>query len=49
MIFDNKLSFVPHIAMLKEKYSKALDIIKVVANTKWGADKNTLLHLYRSF
>ena len=34
--------------MLKEKCSKALDIIKVVANTKWGADKNTLLHLYRS-
>ena len=48
VIFDNKLSFKPHIAMLKEKCSKALDIIKVVANTKWGADKNTLLHLYRS-
>ena len=48
VIFDNKLSFIPHIAMLKEKCFKALDIIKVVANTKWGADKNTLLHLYRS-
>jgi hypothetical protein len=34
--------------MLKEKCMKTLDVIKVVANTKWGADKNTLLHLYRS-
>ena len=27
---------------------KALNIIKVVANTKWGADRDTLLRLYRS-
>ena len=33
--------------MLKEKCTKALDVIKVVANSKWGADKITLLHLYR--
>ena len=31
VIFDSKLSFVPHIKMLKEKCNKALDIIKVVA------------------
>ena len=34
--------------MLKEKCAKALNIIKVVANSKWGADKITLLHLYSS-
>jgi hypothetical protein len=34
--------------MLKEKCLKALDVMKVVANTKWGADQNTFLHLYRS-
>ena len=34
--------------MLKEKCTKALDVIKVVANSKWGADIFTLLHLYRS-
>ena len=45
VIFDNKLSFLPHIKMLKEKCAKALNIIKVVANSKWGADKITLLHL----
>ena len=41
VIFDNKLSFVPHIKILKEKCAKALDVIKVVANSKWGADKIT--------
>ena len=46
IIIDNKLSFVPHIKMLK--CTKALDAIKVVANSKLGADKIILLHLYRS-
>ena len=27
---------------------KALDIIKVVLNQEWGADKSVLLNLYRS-
>ena len=27
---------------------KALDIIKVIANQQWGADKSVLLKLYRS-
>ena len=34
--------------MLKEKCAKALDVIKAVANSKSGAEKITLLHLYRS-
>ena len=34
--------------MLKEKCTKALDVIKGVANSKWGADKFTLLHFYHS-
>lgn len=34
--------------MLKTKCSKALDILKVVGNTLWGADKKVLLQLYRS-
>ena len=48
VIFDSKLSFVPHIKMLRTKCAKALDILKVVSNTHWGADKNVLLQLYRS-
>ena len=34
--------------MLKEKCKKALDVIKVVAHSKWGADNITLIHLYRT-
>ena len=48
LIFDSKLTFVPHIKMLKTKCLKALDILKVVSSTDWGADKSILLNLYRS-
>jgi len=27
---------------------KALNLLRVVAHTSWGADQHTLLHLYRS-
>jgi len=33
---------------LKNKCLKALNLLRVVANTKWGSDEKTLLHLYRS-
>jgi len=48
VIFDNKLTFLPHIHYLKEKCVKALNLLHVVAHTSWGADQHTLLHLYRS-
>ncbi len=46
--FDSKLSFIPHIKELKLKCQKALDILRVVGHTDWGADKKTLLRLYRA-
>ena len=48
VIFDQKLSFLPHLKALKSRCLKALDIIKVVSNQEWGADKSVLLKLYRS-
>ena len=48
VIFDNKLTFLPHTRYLKEKCVKALNLLRVVAHTSWGADQHTLLHLYRS-
>ena len=45
VIFDNKLAFLPHIRYLKEKCVKALNRLRVVAHTFWGADQHTLLHL----
>ena len=48
IIFDKKLSFLPHLRYLKNKCTKALNLLRVVAHTSWGADQQTLLHLYRS-
>ena len=36
LIFDQKLSFLPHLKALKTRCLKALDIIKVVSNQEWG-------------
>jgi len=47
-IFDRKLSFLPHIRHLKGKCIKALNLLRVVVHTTWGADPQTLIHLYRS-
>ena len=48
VIFDRKLSFIPHIRYVKAKCLKALNLMKVLSNTSWGADRSTLLYLYRS-
>ena len=46
--FDSKLTFLPHIKYLRTACFKKLNLIKVVSHTNWGADKKTLLCLYRS-
>ena len=48
LIFDNKLSFKPHINYLRNKCLKALNLLKVVSSLDWGADRKVLLRLYRS-
>ena len=48
LIFDKKLSFIPHIKYLKAKCFKSLNIFKVLSHTTWGADQTTLLQLYQS-
>ena len=48
ILFDRKLSFIPHIKYLKAKCLKALNLLKVLSNASWGADRTTLLKLYRS-
>ena len=47
-LIKKKLNFIAHLEHLKNKCMKALNVIKVVANTKWGADRDTLLRLYQS-
>ena len=48
LLFDKKLTFIPHIKALKAKCLKALDVLKVVSNTSWGGNRSVLLNLYRS-
>ena len=48
LIWDTKLTFLPHIKYLKGKCLKALNIISVIAHYKWGSDSKALLKLYRS-
>lgn len=48
VVFDKKLSFIPHIKQLKVKCQKALNLLRVVAHNDWGADRKVLLNLYRT-
>ena len=48
VLFDRKLSFIPHIKYLKAKFLKALNLLKVLSHTDCGADRTVLLQLYRS-
>ncbi|GFR07118.1 putative rna-directed dna polymerase from mobile element jockey-like protein [Trichonephila clavata] len=46
LIFDQSLH--RHLKDLKIRSAKALNILKVLANTRWGADRTSLLRLYRA-
>ena len=48
LLFDSKLSFIPHINYLSNKCQKALNPLRVVSSMEWGADRKVLLRLYRS-
>ena len=48
LIWDTKFTFEPHIKYLKARCQKSLNILKVLSRTEWGADRTTLLKLYRS-
>ena len=46
--FYSKLTWEPHIRNLKIKCMKAVDILKVLSHTKWGADRKHLLQRHNS-
>ena len=47
VIFNRKLSFISHIKYLEIKTNSQL-LLRVVTHTKWGADRQVLLKLYRA-
>ena len=48
IIFDSKLSFMPHIKKLRIKCNQAMQLLRAIAHTDWGADRKTLIKLYKS-
>ena len=45
LLFDSKLSFIPHIKYLSNKCHKALNLLRVVSSMDLGADRKVLLRL----
>lgn len=48
LIFDRKLTWGKHIKSLKQDCLKRMNVIKSIASTKWGADKDTILMAYKA-
>ena len=48
LVFDHRLTFRVHVKYLKTACDKALNVLRVVGHTDWGADKVVLLRLYRA-
>ena len=46
LVFGRRLTFRAHVKYLKTVCDKALNVLRLVSRTDWGADKVVLLHLY---
>ena len=45
--FDQHLNWKAHVMQVKAKALKALNILKKLSHTTWGADRETMLKLYK--
>ena len=48
LIFDQRLKWHAHIKYLKTACTKTMAILKVLSHSKWGADRISMLRLYRA-
>ncbi|XP_076304422.1 uncharacterized protein LOC143222198 isoform X1 [Tachypleus tridentatus] len=48
LIFNRKLTFIPHIKQLRVKCTRAVNILRVLFSTTWGADQRSVLKIYRA-
>ncbi|GFV17745.1 putative RNA-directed DNA polymerase from transposon X-element [Trichonephila clavipes] len=48
VIFDSKLTFLLHVLYLRKKCERSLNILRVLSNTIWGADRVSLLRVYQA-
>ena len=48
LIFDKKLYWKEHISYLRNKCLKSINLLKILSKMHWGADRKSLLHIYRA-
>ena len=48
LTLDSKLSYIPHLKRLRTRCLQALQLLQCLSHLKWGADRSTLLHIYRA-
>jgi len=48
LIFNSKLNWKEHIQYIEQKCKKRLNLMRAVAGSTWGANKKTLLIIYRT-
>ena len=48
LFYDQRLNWDVHVEYLRKKCFKTMNIMKVLSNTHWGADRATMLKIYRS-
>src|SRR5436190_5870140 len=48
VIFDSRLTWVPHLKYLKAKCLKRLNMLRALSGTKWGADRSCMLRFYKA-
>ena len=48
LVFDRRLTWIPHLRSVKVACTQALNLLKVLSHTTWGADRKTLLRLHES-
>lgn len=48
ILFDSRLSFQQHIKEIKDNCQKRVNIIKVLSNLEWGADRRQLLSVHQA-
>lgn len=48
MIFDKKLTWVPHIVNLRAECQRRLNIIKILASARYGADRKSLMRIFKA-
>ena len=48
LVFDAKLSWIPHLKMLRSHCLQSMNLLKCLSCTSWGAERATLLRVYRA-